>query len=98
GFYKVRAIRDSISINLPADFNVLNFTISVGDKLEWINDDSYDFPITVVSNEGLWTERPAGYLRYNDERFVHIFNKTGTYTFSLKEYPRIQHQKIIVNP
>jgi hypothetical protein len=97
GFYQVRAVNGTTYIPLPSDFNILNFTISAGDKLEWINDDSYDFPITVVSNEGLWEERGANYLRWQDAQFEYTFNKTGTYTFSIKEYPRIQHQKIIVD-
>ena len=95
GFYRVRAIRGNSTHDLPSDFNILNFTIKVGDNVRWINDDSYDFPLTIVSNEGLWTGR-TGLMRYQGERFEYTFNKTGIYTFSIKEFPRIQNQTITV--
>lgn len=94
---RVRAIEDSDYISLPSDFNVLNFTIKVGDKVRWVNDDSNDFPLTIISNEGLWEERGENYLRWQGDRFEYTFNKTGTFTFYIKEYPRIQ-QKITVIP
>lgn len=97
GFYMVRAVNGTTYIQLPSDFNELNFTISFGDKVRWINDDSYDFPLTVVSNEGLWANR-TGLMRYNNTFFEYTFNKTGNYTFSIKESQRIKPQKIIVNP
>ncbi len=95
GFYRMRAVRGNTSVQLPADLNILNFSIHVGDKVRWMNDDSYDFPLTLVSNEGLWTGR-AGLMRYQGERVEYTFNKTGAYTFSIKEYPRIEQQKITV--
>lgn len=95
GFYRVRAVKGSAPLQLPPDFNIMNFTVNAKDKVRWINDDSYDFPLTVISNEGLWTNR-TGYLRWQGDRFEHIFNETGTFTFSIREYPRIQNLKIIV--
>jgi hypothetical protein len=97
GFYRVRAIMGNSTLDLPSDFDVLNFTIKVGDSVRWINDDSYDFPLTIVSNEGLWTGR-TGLMRYQTERVEYMFNKTGTYTFSIEEFPRIQNQTITVKP
>lgn len=97
GFYKVRAIQGNSSLNLPQDYDVLNFTINVGDSVRWMNDDSYDFPLTIVSNEGLWTGR-TGLMRWQGERFEYTFNKTGTYTFSIQEFPRIQNETIRVIP
>ncbi len=97
GFYRVRAIRGNSSYDLPAGFNTLNFTIRAGDSVRWINDDSYDFPLTVVSNEGLWSGR-TGLMRYQTERFDYTFNKTGTYTFSIEEWPNIENQTITVKP
>src|SRR3972149_9573956 len=73
GFYRIRAVMGNISIQLPSDFAILNFTINIGDKVRWMNDDSYDFPFTLVSNEGLWTGR-SGYLRWQGERFEYNFN------------------------
>lgn len=95
GFYRMRAVKGNASIQLPAGLNTLNFSIYVGDTVRWMNDDSYDFPLTLVSNEGLWTGR-AGLMRYQGERVTYTFNKTGTYTFSIEEYPHIEPQKITV--
>jgi len=60
-----------------------------------MNDDGYDFPLTLVSNEGLWSGK-TGLMRYQGEHFEYIFNMTGTYTFSIQEYPRLEQQKITV--
>lgn len=95
GFYRMRAAKGNTSVQLPPDLPILNFSIYVGDTVRWMNDDSYDFPLTLVSNEGLWTGR-AGLMRYQGERVTYTFNKTGTYTFSIKEYLRIEPQKITV--
>ncbi len=97
GFYMIRAIKGNTSYDLPAGFNILNFTIRIGDTVRWINDDSYDFPLTIVSNEGLWTGR-AGLLRYQTERLDYTFNMTGTYTFSIGEYRDLPNQTITVVP
>ncbi len=97
GFYRVRAVSGNTSIRLLSNFDMLNFTINTGDKIRWINDDSYDYPLTIVSNEGLWTNR-TGYMRWQGDRFEYTFNETGNYTFSIKEYKRIKHQKIVVKP
>lgn len=97
GFYRVRALKGNASYRLPSGFNILNFTVKVGDSVRWINDDSYDFPMTVASNEGLWTGR-TGLTRYQTERFEYTFNTTGTYTFSIREYQRLKNQTITVVP
>ena len=97
GFYRIRAIQGNSSYDLPAGFNILNFTIHAGDSVRWINDDSYDFPLTIVSNEGLWSGR-TGLMRYQTERFDYTFNMTGTYTFSIREYQDLENQKITVIP
>ncbi|VVB87013.1 Uncharacterised protein [uncultured archaeon] len=95
GFYRIRAVQENHSLQLPSDVNILNFTINLGDKVRWMNDDSYDFTLTLVSNEGLWTGS-AGLTRYQGEHFEYIFNKTGTYTISIREYPLLPNQTIIV--
>ena len=96
GFYRIRAIRGNYSLELPPDFNVLNFNITLGDTVRWINDDSYDFPLTIVSDQGLFTGR-TGLMRWQGDRFEYTFNKTGTYTFSIEEYQDIEKEKITVN-
>ncbi|MCZ7399950.1 MAG: hypothetical protein O8C62_09820 [Candidatus Methanoperedens sp.] len=97
GFYRARAIRGNSSYDLPLGFDKLNFTIHAGDSVRWINDDSYDFPLTVVSNEGLWSGR-TGLMRYQTERFDYTFNRTGTYTFSIREFQDLENQTITVIP
>ncbi|HEY9205567.1 MAG TPA: hypothetical protein VIO58_06555 [Candidatus Methanoperedens sp.] len=96
GFRLVRAINGTTYIPLPSNFDRFNFAINVGDKVIWINDDSYDFPLTIISNEGLWDNK-TGYMRYNSSQFGYTFNKTGTYTVYIKEYRKNQ-QNITVNP
>ncbi|MCX9013486.1 MAG: hypothetical protein OIN89_01605 [Candidatus Methanoperedens sp.] len=95
GFKKIRAFKDSTYVPLPPDFDILNFTIKNGDSVRWVHDDSYNFPLTLVSNEGLWTNRTA-YLRWQDSRFEYAFNESGTYSFSIKGYPRLKNQTIVV--
>jgi len=98
GFYRARAVRDNASLRLPPDFDILNISIYTGDRVRWMNDDGYDFPLTLVSREGLWSGR-AGLMRYQGEKVEYTFNMTGTYTFYIEEYPRLQQQKItVVNP
>lgn len=97
GFNKIRAANGSTYINLPSEFNKSDFKINIGDKVVWINDNdpSSDYPLTIVSNDGLWDNK-TGYLRYSYSEFEYTFNKTGTYTVSIKELARKQ-QKITVN-
>jgi hypothetical protein len=97
GFYKVRAIKGNSSYDLPFSFDVRNFSINVGDSVSWINDDSDNFRMTIVSNESLWTGQ-TGRLRWLGDRFEYTFNETGTYTFSIYEFKRLEPQEIIVNP
>jgi len=95
GFYKVRAVKDNASYELPLDFDTRNFSINEGDTVRWINDDMYDYSLTLVSNEGLWTGETA-FLEYQGLRFEYTFNQTGIYTFHIKEFPKIAPQKITV--
>ena len=95
GFYKVRAVKDNASYQLSPDFNIRNFTINKGDTVRWMNDDMYDYSLTLINTEGLWAGQ-TGFLRYQGQRFEYTFNKTGVYTFSIKEFPKIAPQKITV--
>jgi hypothetical protein len=95
GFYKVRAIKDNAFYQLASDFDTRNFSINEGDTVRWINDDMYDYSLTLVNNEGLWTGRTA-FLQYQGLRFEYTFNKTGIYTFHVKEFPKLAPQKITV--
>ena len=55
----------------------------------------FDFSFTLVNNEGLWAGQTA-FMQYQGQRFEYIFNKTGIYTFYVKEFPIIAPQKITV--
>ena len=92
GFYKVRAVKDNASYELALDFDTRNFSINEGDTVRWINDDMYDYSLTLVNNEGLWTGETA-FMQYQGQLFKYTFNKTGVYTFHVKEFPKIAPQK-----
>jgi hypothetical protein len=55
----------------------------------------YDYSLTLINNEGLWTGQ-TGFLEYQGQLFEYTFNNTGTYTFNVKEFPKIAPQKITV--
>lgn len=93
GFYRVI----NIVTHQPAPYMNNTLTINTGDTVEWINDATPDEPLTIISKDGLWGNRSA-YLRWNFQRFNYTFNEAGTYDVYIREYPREQHQIIIVNP
>lgn len=80
----------------PSPYVNNTLTINVGDTVVWINDATPDEPLTIMSKEGLWGNKSA-YLRWNYQRFSYTFNQSGTYQVYIKEYPREQHQIIVVN-
>jgi len=88
----IRAVNRTVDIG---GWDVLNISILVGDNVRWINDDSWDFYLTIVSQEGLWTNR-TGYLRYATESFGYNFNQSGVFHVYIKEYPRLKPQTITV--
>ncbi len=79
----------------PTSYVNRTLNINVGDTVEWINDATPDEPLTIMSKEGLWGNRSA-YLRWNYQKFSYTFNQSGTYEIYIKEYPREQHQIIVV--
>jgi len=81
----------------PSPYVNNTLTINVGDTVVWINDATPDEPLTILNKEELWENRSA-YLRWNYQRFSYTFNESGTYEVYIKEYPREQHQIIVVNP
>ena len=85
----------NVSYQLALDLDTHNFTINKGDTVRWINDDMYDYSLTLVNNEGLWTGQ-TGFLEYQGKFFEYTFNKTGVYTFHVKEFPKIAPQRITV--
>lgn len=55
-----------------------NLKIKPGDEVIWINDGTY--PLTLVSNDGLFEDKILDY----DKLITHIFTKSGTYSFDIK--------------
>lgn len=91
GFYRVidRTTRK------PINYTNKTLNISIGDTVIWMNDATPDDALTIISEQGLWENRSA-YLRWNYQKFSYVFNESGTYTFYVREYKRLQHQTIIV--
>lgn len=77
------------------DYKNLTLTIYTGDKVEWLNDN--DYKITLVSDQGLWTPGELRAILMN-RGFNYTFTDPGTYTFRIKEEPRVLPQTIIVKP
>lgn len=69
-------------------------TINVGDTVEWKNE--YDFKLTLVSDQGLWTPGETRAIM-TDRVFNYTFNSPGTFTFSI-ERERVTPLTIIVSP
>jgi hypothetical protein len=87
-----------IEINYrPFVYQNLTLNISAGDTVIWVNDANPDEMLTIVSEQGLWNYTSA-ILRWNYQNFNYTFTQPGTYGVYIKEYPRKQHQRIIVNP
>ncbi|MCZ7357656.1 MAG: hypothetical protein O8C66_01350 [Candidatus Methanoperedens sp.] len=85
----------------PVKYDVYNRTITInsGDSIIWINDaTSPEEKLTIVNEEGLWTNNTRAILRWNRAQFNYTFSQPGTYGVYIKEYPRFQHLKIIVTP
>jgi len=71
-------------------------TINVGDTLLWINYDPQNWPLTIMSKQGLWNGN-ASYLRQMYKMFNYTFTEPGTYVVYVKEKDKFS-QTIIVNP
>lgn len=93
GFYRVI----DITTYKPALYKNNTLTINIGDTVIWENDATPDEPLTIISKDNLWSNKSA-YLRWNYQKFNYTFNESGTYEVYIKEYPREQHQIIIVSP
>ncbi len=76
-----------------------NFTLNIntGDTVEWRNEADYNDILTLISDQNLWA---PGDLRTKliNKPFNYTFAKPGTYTFRIKEEPRMLPQTIIVKP
>ncbi len=79
--------------------NYTNHTLSInaGDTVKWISATDAGYYLTIVSKEGLW-DNSSSFLKYKYRAFNYTFTQPGEYEVFLKEFPREDHQKIIVNP
>jgi plastocyanin len=104
GFYEVIGIGTNPAndtSNESTYFPVVNYTsknltINVGDTVVWINYDAKNWPITIMSKKGLWSENDS-YLKYSYRKFNYTFAEPGTYEVYIKEDDKLR-QNIIVNP
>jgi len=91
GFNKVTAI------NATASYENHTITINQGDTIKWVSVTDSGYYLTIVSKEALWNNS-SSMLRYRFRAFNYTFSQPGEYEVYLKEFPREDHQKIIVNP
>ncbi len=92
GFYRVRALNTT---QIP-EYTNYTLRINAGDKVIW-ESESEDYTITIVSEQDLWDNTSAK-LRWDTQQFSYTFTRPGMYGVYVKEFPKIRHQKIIVNP
>lgn len=95
GFYRITPMDQNQTTSY--DKNNRTLIINVSDSIVWVNDATPDVPLTIISEQGLWNNTVAR-LRWNYQKFNYTFNESGTYSFYIKEYPKEQHQTIIVDP
>jgi len=90
GFYKVTVFNGSA----PYSNHIL--TISAGDTVKWTNYADIN-SLTVVSREGLWNNSTST-MRYPGKSFNYTFDKPGEFEVYIDKFPKLSHQKIVVNP
>jgi outer membrane lipoprotein-sorting protein len=91
GFYKVICMNGSV--------NYSNYTLIInsGDNIRWDSATKNNYSLTIVSQEGLW-DNSSSRLRYERSRFSYTFNKSGEFEVYIDKFPKLKHQKIVVNP
>lgn len=95
GFYRIIVLTDNVTTITNISYVNKTLNISVGDTIIWRNDATPDEELNIISDQKLWNNTAR--LRWNYQNFNYTFDEPGTYTFHVKEYPRLQQQKIIVN-
>jgi len=83
-------ISNFTSIKIDRGFGPKSININIGGKVIWINNDFKERRVTLVSKEGLFTKQIDIY-----KRFEYIFENSGTYKFSLKEFPGFEGEVIV---
>jgi len=82
--------------NGSAPYTNYTLTINTGDTVKWVNN-AANYSITVVSREGLWNNSTST-MRYMLRYFNYTFDKPGEYEVYIDKFPKLRHQKIVVNP
>ena len=85
------------TINGTGTYKNNTISINQGDTIKWVSTTDAGYYLTIVSKEGLWNNS-SSFLRYRFRAFNYTFTQPGEYEVYLKEFPREDHQKIIVNP
>jgi plastocyanin len=92
-FYKV-----TDTTNKELEYKNFTLNIKTGDTVEWRNEADYNDILTLISDQGLWTPGELKAKLMNNKAFNYTFTDPGTYTFRIKEEPRVLPQTIIVKP
>jgi plastocyanin len=72
-------------------------TINASDTVKWVSVTDAGYSLTLVSQEGLW-DNSSSRMKYAFSWFNYTFSNPGNYEVYIKEFPKVAHQKIIVNP
>lgn len=91
GFYKIRNLDTPTPRQFTYEDRVLN--INPGDTIIWENDADVT-TFTVVSDQGLWNNK-VGQIKVG-QKINYKFDKSGTYTFYIKEASE-KRQTIVVS-
>ena len=91
GFRKVTVINGS------SNYSNRILTINKGDSIKWISVTDAGYSLTLVSQENLWNNSSSR-MKYYLSWFNYTFNEPGNYEVYIKEFPKVAHQKLIVNP
>lgn len=81
---KLRSVFIGIGQKDKAEFFPSNVKINSGATIVWRNEDvANERRFTLISSDGLFPDIVIGYLK----KYSYQFNTTGTYQFSIKEFP-----------
>ena len=72
-------------------FNPVEINVNVGDKVIWINNDKVKHTVTSDSGDELNSE-----LIGNGERYEHVFNNIGEYSYYCKPHPYMKGKVRVV--
>ena len=83
--------------NGSSNYTNRTLTINASDTVKWVSVTDAGYSLTLVSQEGLW-DNSSSRMKYAFSWFNYTFSNPGNYEVYIKEFPKVAHQKIIVNP